>query len=495
MQVKVIRKNTLFSPDPSRIIPRFLETTESRSIEIIKKVLAMPEAEVDKALSQLLRGFATRHRNISQAFERHFARLGSIFKLLEIEKKDLSFPRRALIGSCFTKEFSIESAAIYHPSIMEDPDQSETRPGEKRVIFSFRASGEDNISSIVFRSGILDRNNDLTIEPVGKMLAEADVIKQNIYNKKTFQQNLEVLQSTKSVLSASFILDKLGDNFSYGQLMSCLKEMQDPLTESQKLLVSQMMWLASSHYEIDFSIDSAISERVIFPISAAELKGIEDARFVKFAGENGEVIYYATYAANDGVTTMSQLISTTDFYHFKVLSVNGEIAQHKGMALFPRKINGKYAMLCRIDGVNIFIAYSDNLNNWSDAKLIQESKYPWELLKIGNAGSPIETEDGWLVITYAIGPMWKCVISASLFEIDNPEKEIGRLKDPLILPNESERDGYVPNAIYSCGSIIHNDDLIIPYSISEHTSTFATVNLKELLNELKGSPVATVKPV
>lgn len=487
MQVKVIRKNTVFSPDPSRTIPRFIDTSESRSIEIIKEVLAMPETEVEKALNQLLRGFSTRHRNISRTFAKHIDRLNRLFVLLKIDKNELSYSRKALIGSCFTMEYSIESAAFYNPSIIEDPDQSKLEPKEKRVIFSFRASGEGNISSIVFRSGVLDRNNDLTIDPVGKLLAEADVIKQNIYAKKFFRQRLVELQYPKNVISPAFIMDKLGDNFSYGELMSHLSEIKETMTESQESITKLIMWLTSSHYEIDFSIDSAISERVIFPISATEHKGIEDARFTKFTDNEGEVSYYATYAANDGVNIMSKLINTSDFYHFKVILLNGEIAQNKGMALFPRKINGKYAMLCRKDGVSIYISYSENLNVWHDSKLIQMPEYPWELLKIGNAGSPIETEDGWLLITYAIGPMRKCVIGASLFELDNPEKEIGRLKAPLIMPNESEREGIVPNAIFSCGSIIHNEDLIIPYSMSEHNSTYATVNLKELLNELKGN--------
>jgi len=495
MQVRVIRKETLFSPDPSRIIPRFLETTETRSINIIKMVLAMPETEVNKAISQLLRGFSTRHRNISRTFERHFNKLGHIFSLLNIDVKELSVSRKALIGSCFTMEYSIESSAICSPSIMEDPDQSKLRPDEKRVIFSFRASGEGQISSVVFRTGILDRNNDLFLDPIGKMLAEADIVKQYVYTKNSFRAKLDEMQASDNVISPAFILDRLENNFTYGELMNCLKETKKKLTTSQKLLIKQMMWLASSHYEIDFSIDSAISERVIFPISSTELKGIEDARFVKFTDDEGEVTYYATYTANNGVTIMSQLISTTDFYHFKVIPINGEIAQNKGMALFPRKIDGKYAMLCRIDGVNNYIAFSDYINIWDDAKLIQEPKYPWELLKIGNAGSPIETDEGWLVITYAIGPMRKCVISASLFELDNPEKEIGRLTTPLILPNESEREGYVPNVIYSCGSLVHNEDLIIPYAISEHASTYATVNLKELLNELKSTANAVTNVV
>ena len=486
MQVKVIRNKTLFSPDPSRIIPRFLETTESRSIELIKKVLAMPEPEVDKALSQLLRGFSTRHRNISKTFDKCFNKLTPFFTVLNIDRKELSYSRKALIGSCFTMEYSIESAAFYNPAVIEDPDQSELRPDEKRVIFSFRASGEGNISSIVFRTGVLDRNNDLTIEPVGKLLAEADVIKEYDYDKKAFQVKLDEMQDPENIVSPAFIMDNLGDNFTYGELVRCLNETNETRTALEQTLVNQIVRLASSHYEIDFSIDSAISERVIFPISATELKGIEDARFVKFTDDEGVITYYATYTANDGAAIMSKLIATTDFYHFKVLPINGEIAQHKGMALFPRKINGKYAMLCRIDDVNNYISYSDDLNVWHEAKLIQEPKYPWELLQIGNAGSPIETEAGWLILTHAVGPMRKCAISASLFELNNPENEIGRLRVPLIMPNESERDGYMPNSIFSCGSVVHNEDLILPYSMSERSSTYATVNLKELLNELKG---------
>ena len=487
MHVKVIRKNTLFSPDSSRIIPRFLYTTENRSIEIIKTVLAMPESEVINTLNPLLRDFSTRHRNITRIFKKHVDKLAHIFELLKINTDDLSSSRKALIGSCFTMEYSIESAAFYNPSVIEDPDQSELSAGEKRVILSFRATGEGYISSLVFRSGILDRNNDLTLEPVGKMLAEAEVITQCKYDKKSFQEKLVEMQDHESAISTAFIMGRLGDSFTYDELMQCLQETEHSESSSSESLISQIMWIASTHYDIDFSIDSAISERVIFPISSAEKNGIEDARFVKFTDENGEITYYATLTANDGATIMTKLIMTTDFYHFRILPMYGEIVHNKGMALFPRKINGKFAMLCRIDGVNNYIAYSDKINIWREAKVIQEPKFPWEIIQIGNAGSPIETEAGWLVITQAVGPMKKCVLSAALFDLDNPEKEIGRLNVPLIIPNDSEREGAVPNVIFSCGSVIHGEDLIIPYAMSDHSSTYATVNLKSLLHELKSS--------
>jgi len=525
MQINVIRKKLLFSPDPSRIIARFLYLNDERSADIIQKVLAMPEKEVNIAMSQLLRGYSRRHRNISRIFEKHFARMAPIFDKIEVNEEDLSPSQKALIGSYFTMEYSIESAAFFNPSVMEDPDQSGIRSDEKRVIFSFRATGEGHISSIVFRTGILDRNNNLTIEPVGKMLAEADVIKRNFYDKQTFQERLvemrkaeskispaildkpietpdhanvippviinepKTKQKTKNVVSSAFILDKLGDNFTYGELMKNLAAaIKNPaITEDQIKILNQMMWLASSHYEINFSIDSAISERVIFPVSATEQKGIEDARFVRFTDDNGDVTYYATYTAYDGIAILPKLISTKDFYNFRILPINGELARDKGMALFPRKIKGKYAMLCRIDGVNNYIAYSDSINIWREAKIIQQPKYPWEMVQMGNAGSPIETEDGWLVITHAVGPMREYTLGASLFDLENPEIEIGRLNHPLMKPNEAEREGYVPNVIYSCGSIIHNEDLIIPYAMSDHSSTYATVNLRELLDVLKAS--------
>lgn len=525
MQIAVTRKKNLFSPDPSRVIARFLQLNDERSANIIRQVLAMPEKEVNTALSQLLRGYSRRHRNISQIFENHFNKLAPIFDKIEVNEEDLSMAQKALLGSYFTMEYSIESAAFFNPSAMEHPDQSELRTNEKRVIFSFRATGEGHISSVVFRTGILDKNNNLNIEPVGKMLAEADKIILTVYDKKSFQVKLNEMQDHGTIIpptiidnpvemqdtgnvipsavldkkvkiqdqlkiiSPAFIFDQLGESFTYEELtMSLETAIKDPkITEGQIKIINQMLWMASAHYEIHFSIDSAISERVIFPISATEKKGIEDARFVKFTDDNGEITYYATYTAYDGMTILPKLISTTDFYNFKILPINGEIARNKGMALFPRKINGKYAMLCRIDGVNNYIAYSDKINIWNDAKIIQQPIYPWELVQIGNAGSPIETKDGWLVITHAVGSMREYTLGASLYELDNPEIEIGRLTEPLMVPNELEREGYVPNVIYSCGSIIHNDDLIIPYAMSDYSSTYATVNLKDLLTVLKTS--------
>lgn len=489
MQVSVNRKNLKFNPDASRVIARFLYTSDERALNTIRSVLIMSKNEASKALSPVLRDYSMRHRNISKIFEKHFNRIALLFKLLNIDPDSLDMSQKILIGSYFTMEYSIESAAFFNPSIVEHPDQSETGTNEKRVILSFRATGEGHISSIVFRTGVLDKNNNLTVEPVGKMLEEAEHIRRHIYNKKSFKKKLDEMKDIHALVPSALILDNLNDKFTYGELRDCIKEARKTLilTPDKEILFNQIIWLASSHYELQFSLDTNISERVIFPVSVNEKNGIEDARFVKFTEDNNETIYYATYTAYDGSTILPKLLDTRDFYHFHILPLHGEIAQNKGMALFPRKVNGKYTMLCRLDGFNNYISFSDKINVWREAKLIQQPRFPWELIQIGNGGSPIETPEGWLVITHGVGPMREYTLGASLFDLHNPEIEIGRLKSPLLVPNAEEREGYVPNVVYSCGSMIKNDDLIIPYAMSDYASTYATVNVRELINELKTS--------
>lgn len=489
MQVTVTRKDTRFLPDSSRVIARFYYTSDERSKDIIRYVLALSEVDANTSLSQVLRGYSRRHRNISLIFDTHFKKLAHLFDELGIIPDEVNQTLRALIGSYFTMEYSIESAAFFNPSVTEDPDQSELGPGEKRVIFSFRATGEGHISSIVFRSAVIDKNSDLIIEPVGLMLAEAERIKRHNYNKVSFMRKLDEMHDFKNKISPTFVLERLDETFTYGELQRAIEETRktNKLSKKKEIIITQMMWLAKSHYELEFSMDSAMSERVIFPTAACERNGIEDARFVKFTDDKGEATYYATYTAYDGVAILPRLLETKDFYNFKGLPIHGELSKNKGMALFPRKVNGKYAMLCRIDGVNNYISYSDDLNTWHEAKLIQQPKYPWEMIQVGNCGSPIETNEGWLVITHAVGPMREYVLGASLYDLDDPEKEIGRLSTPLLSPNAEEREGYVPNVVYSCGSIRHNGNLIIPYGMSDCASTYASVNLNELLEELKNS--------
>ncbi|UCG27869.1 MAG: glycosidase, partial [Bacteroidales bacterium] len=318
MQVTVTRKDTSFSPDPSRVIARFHYTGDERSGNIIRKVLAMSENEINVALSQVLRSYSKRHRNISRIFERHFNKVTHLLNAMQIDPQGLDTPRKVLIGSYFTKEYSIESAAFFNPSIVEHPDQTELAPGEKRVILSFRATGEGHISSIVFRTGVLDKDNNLDLEEVGQMLDEAEIVKRYVYAKDTFMRKLDEMQNFNNIVPPALVFDKLGDTFTYGELERCVKETRHTLelSATKEMLLNQIMWLASSHYEIEFSLDTALSERVIFPISEAEKNGIEDARFVKFTDDDGQVMYYATYTAYNGISILPKLLETKTFYHF-----------------------------------------------------------------------------------------------------------------------------------------------------------------------------------
>jgi predicted GH43/DUF377 family glycosyl hydrolase len=462
---------------------------EQRAINTIRFILEMSKNDASLALNQTLRDYSMRHRNISRIFEKHFNNIAHLLPSLNTSPDAIDYSKKILIGSYFTMEYSIESAAFFNPSIVEHPDQTEIKPGSKRVIISFRATGEGHISSIVFRTGILDKSNKLSIESIGDMLEEAEHIRRHVYDKKTFALKLDEMQDIHTIIPPALVLDKLPEKFTYGELRKRIEESRKSvhLTSDKEYLFNQITWLASSHYELQFSLDTNISERVIFPVSANEKNGIEDARFVKFTDDDGNIKYYATYTAYDGTTILPKLLETEDFYHFRIRPLHGEIAKTKGMALFPRKVNGKYAMLCRLDGFNNYIAFSDNITVWREAKILQQPKFHWELIQIGNCGSPIETEEGWLVITHGVGPMREYALGAALFDLDNPEKEIGRSKNPLLVPNTEEREGYVPNVVYSCGSMVHNNELIIPYAMSDYSSTYASVDLKELITELKNS--------
>ncbi|MDP1763594.1 MAG: response regulator [Sediminibacterium sp.] len=485
MSTTINRKPVRFLSDPKRVIARFFYPgPETRTLSIIQKVNDMPDEAAKLTLNQSLRDFSSRHRNISKLFQKHFNRVSDILAGRAGDLQSLSYNKRLLIGAYFSSEYSIESAAFFNPSMVEDPDQSGLELGQKRVIVSFRATGEGHISSIVFRGGILDAKNDLVLNPTGRLIEEAEVIKKHLYTKDSFRQKLNEMHADQPIVT--IVMEKLKQEFDYNELNSAIEQTKREMNpdELQQKILQTIAWLAASHYEITFSLDTGISDRVIFPLAAAESNGIEDARFTKFTDDDGREWYYATYTAYNGYTIMPKLIETKDFYQFKIMPIYGENAQNKGMALFPRKIDGKYAMLSRIDGVNNFIMYSNDINLWGEAIKIQEPKFPWEFIQVGNCGSPIETKYGWLVITHGVGTMRKYCIGAMLLDLHDPTIVIGELSEPLIAPNDEEREGYVPNVVYSCGSIINNDELVLPYAMSDTSSTYATVQLDELLEQL-----------
>jgi len=485
MGITVIRKNILFKPKLDRVLARRFNLSVERTKRIIKRVLGLSDEKKITLITQILRNYARRHRSILNVLERHYKLKEPLLKDLDIDKHKLTEVEKLLIGSFFTMEYSIEAAAYFNPSIILSPDQSQTHEGEKRIILSFRAVGEGHLSSIVFRSGIIDNNLDIHLDEVGILLEKPKHIKNTRYKKEDFVEKLLLMHKLdKKILK--IINEKLTATFIYDELIRFVKEIEEEneLNYDNKILMQQILWLASSHYDISYSLDTSISERVIFPISDTEKNGIEDARFVRFINDKGHDTYYATYTAYDGHSILPKLLSTKDFVNFKIHPINGKIA-NKGAALFPRKVAGKYAMLCRVDGENSYVSFSDSLTNWhGDIFLVAEPEYPWEFIQVGNCGSPMETEKGWLVITHSVGPMREYMIGAMLLDLKDPTKVLGKLKEPLLFANEDERNGYVPNVLYSCGQIIHNNQVILPYAYSDHESTYATVCLEELLSTL-----------
>ena len=485
MGITVHRKNILFKPKLDRVLARRFNLSVERSRKIIQRVLALSDEKKNSLITQILRNYARRHRSVINVLERNFKFKEQVLKDLKIDLKKLSDVEKLLIGSYFTMEYSIEAAAYFNPSIVISPDQSQTHEGEKRVILSFRAVGEGHLSSIVFRSGIIDQDLNIKLDEVGILLDKPKHVKNYRYKKDEFLEKLLQLHNPEKEI-LKIINDKITDSFIYDELVRFIKEIEgeNELSHDSQILMQQMLWIASSHYEIAYSLDTSISERVIFPISDTEKNGIEDARFVAYKDDKGKVIYYATYTAYDGHSILPKLLSTKDFLHFKIQPINGIIA-NKGAALFPRKVKGKYAALCRVDGENSYVSFSDSLTNWhGDIYLVAEPEFPWEYIQVGNCGSPLETDKGWLVITHSVGPMREYVIGAMLLDLIDPTIVLGKLTEPLLFANEEERNGYVPNVLYSCGQIIHNNQLILPYAYSDHESTYATICIDELLGTL-----------
>jgi len=483
MRIHIERHPTIVNPDTKRVIARFFFNGEQRAKELITRVLQLTDDEVFAIVSPLLQEFSQRHRNITRILYRHCNRVKVYIESLGIEFETIGHWRKLLIGSYFTHEYSIESAAFFNPSIVEDPDQSDLDVGQKRLIISFRAVGEGHISSITFRRAVISQNGSIEILPVGSYVDGAEVMRDTIFEKKLFFERIVSARIDKGVVKE--LKNKIKDRFDYDTLQKVILELQDTQTnDKKKTELEKVLWLSDSYSNISFSLDTDISDRVIFPMSELERKGVEDARFVRFVNEDGSVVFYATYTAFDGALIMPKLLQTTDFYNFKIRPLHGAGSKNKGLALFPRKINGNYAMLSRIDGWNNYIMYSNNINLWENPVMLQQPLCPWEFIQIGNCGSPIETDHGWLVITHGVGPMRKYVLGASLFKLDDPSVEIGRLREPLLSPNQGEREGYVPNVVYSCGGITHNGKLIIPYGLSDYSSSFMSVDLSALLEKI-----------
>lgn len=390
-----------------------------------------------------------------------------------------------LIGSYFLAEYSLESAALFNPSIIPHPDQADLPPGALRFILSLRATGEGHISSITFRTGIIYGDHRIEISPATGFLTEPRQVPNPLYEKAQFAKKLSELGLTGEFTRR--VINKLGELFTLEELRSGVNveiersRLSNAVVHEDQEAAQGIWMLARSNYEVQFQPNQSLSERIIFPATPSQRNGIEDARFVYFTNDDGTHVYYATFTAFDGRVIMPQLVETPDFLLFRFITLNGPAAENKGMALFPRKINGRYAMLSRQDNENIYLMFSDSIYFWQERVVLLKPTFPWELVQLGNCGSPIETDAGWLVLSHGVGPMRKYCIGAFLLDRDDPTKVIGRLPEPLLKPDQNEREGYVPNVVYTCGALLRDGELIIPYGLADHATGFATVPLAEVL--------------
>ncbi len=476
--LNVVRLPEQFVSDDRRVLLRYFETgDESRERSILDCLLNLTEKQVEQALSEICGNFAARHRQIETVFREHYNRVTSGF----VDKIEVSEERKLLIGAYFSFEYSIEAAALFNPSIVVHPDQRGLDQGAVRFLMSMRATGEGHISSIVFRRGILHADGRISFDPPPRFAYTAKPHPDRRYDKNLFALKLREMDA--DIRQFQRVIDRLDDYFTIEQLRVTIGEIEPQVkrTRSFSNAASKALWLAGANYSLYFSRDALPAETVIFPATENERKGMEDLRLVRFHDDDGQAYYYGTYTAFDGVRTTPMMIETGDFTAFHVTTLNGRYAANKGMAFFPRKVGGWYMMVARHDGRNLYLLRSENRHFWNESFLLQVPTESWELMLIGNCGSPVETESGWILLTHGVGPVRRYCIGAMLLDREDPRQVIGRLRQPLLAPTDEEREGYVPNVVYSCGSIIHHDNLVIPYAVSDSRISFATVNVNALL--------------
>jgi predicted GH43/DUF377 family glycosyl hydrolase len=423
------RQALYLRPDPARVIvrpfkpatePRDLNPTDkTRANHIVDRVLALDPEAIVSQLEDVLDNFQGRHRNLLETFEAR----ADVMEQALASHGTFSRTQRQLIGAYFLNEYSFEASALFNPSIVPHPDQSDAPKGGLRFILSLRAIGEGHVSSLTFRAGTIAADGSLTVDPTARLASSPRI--------------------SRRVSSPD------GDQV-----------------------------------ELTFNPEEELSERVIFPVTEAQSNGIEDARFVEFRDENRKT-YYATYTAYNGRAIRSELIETSDFMSFRLTPLKGAAARNKGMGLFPRRIDGKYAMIARQDNENLYLIYSDDLHTWDGGQAILKPEFPWEFVQIGNCGSPIELDEGWLLLTHGVGPVRKYSIGAALLDKNDPSKVLARSREPLLRPERSEREGYVPNVVYTCGAMRHNDQIILPYAVSDTFSNFATIKISALMQAMQ----------
>jgi predicted GH43/DUF377 family glycosyl hydrolase len=469
-------------PDPGRVIAKLFvpgeetPTGRSRANAVVARVMAMDDAEVIALTDAVIADFRGRHRDLTKAFSTHF---GVVAREIASPRR-LSAERRMLIGAYFTHEYAPEGAALFNPAMAAHPDQSGLAEGQLRFVMTVRCVGEGHISSIGFRTGVLGPGEALALDDLGPYLVTG-VSRPATYQRRLFQAALADHGDTSDL-----VLGGLAESFTATELDDALAEVHEHTINRERVqhFIEHLRQVAAATYDLDFPPDSGLTERLLWPVAAAESHGMEDARLVRFTEKGESATYYATYTAYDGLRISPHLLATKDFQQFHVSPMVGRAARDKGMALFPRRIGGRYFALSRCDRESISVVRSDNLRIWTEPTELYSPTRAWELIQVGNCGSPVETAEGWLVLTHGVGPMRRYSIGAMLLDLDDPTIVLAALPEPLLTAAADERDGYVPNVVYSCGALLHNDTLTIPYGISDADIGFAQVWLPDLMDRM-----------
>jgi len=466
--------------DPALTITRLFWAGPERARKVINRVMALGEAQVARLLASTMRDFDHLHLDLEDIFLEHYEQASQRVSM----PNPPTVKRMLLIGAYFTLEYAFASSALFNPSMAPAINQDGLEPGALRFAMSLRAVGEGHLSSVVFRRGVIDRAGEITMEPTGLFHEPSRRVKNRLFVKAKFRIKLAEMGMGDANLEP--VLAQLDDPFTLQDLLHIVNQVQTQAeaTSRHDPEAQGLQWLGACDYDIESAPGADLSELVLFPISEAESRGMEDMRLVRFIDDDGTPCYYGTYTAFDGREILPQIIKMPRPGLAHVRTLGGSCAKNKGLALFPRRVRGSYMMSGRIDGENLYILKSNDILIWDEAILVQEPQFPWEFMQIGNCGSPIETEAGWLLLTHGVGPMRHYCIGAMLLDLNDPTKLIGRLERPLLVPESDERSGYVPNVVYSCGGLVHNRILVIPYGISDAATGFATVPLDDLLERL-----------
>lgn len=482
----VTRSDVTLRPDPGRTLARLfvpghemLTSTESRATGVLGRLLGLPESVVGATLQRVRDRYADRHRDLAGVLSRHYRQIAHRVP----DVGPLSDDRRALIGAAFTQEFAIEGAALFNPSAVAHPDQSGLAEGALRFVLSLRAVGEGHISSVEFRTGVVGPGRTLCLDAPGRCVETGDV-RAPSYDRNLFADLLTELGADEE--SRRYLVGRLSVTFDDAELECALIALtgQQVTRHGGQRTADLARRLAGCSYEVVFPASAPLSQRVLWPQSASESHGMEDVRLVRFVDDDGTLSYRGTYTAYDGRRVAPQLLQTTDFATFRVSQLAGPAATDKGLALFPRKVGDRYLALTRSDRESNGIAFSDDGLRWGEPTWLHGPTQPWELIQTGNCGSPIETAAGWVVLTHGVGPMREYTIGALLLDLDDPSRVLGCLDEPMMVPAEDERDGYVPNVVYSCGALFVENALLLPYGASDATVRFAFVDMPELLSRL-----------